>query len=151
MIRKPNETLSLSLSQTDLESPPQAELSAALAEAGCPAEVAIMVQARGAQRCVPEGRDFVDEAIPICGRTLLYRQPFGSFSNPNPHVAAATAEWLLDVVRGCVNTGGSAPCTDLLELYCGAGSHTVALAPLFRHVLAVEINRHLVTAAKQTC
>ena len=38
--------------------------------------------------------------------------------------------------------------TDLLELYCGCGSHTVALAPFFRHVLAVEINRHLVAAAE---
>ena len=27
---------------------------------------------------------------------------------------------------------------DLLELYCGAGSHTLVLAPLFRHVLAVD-------------
>ena len=37
---------------------------------------------------------------------------------------------------------------DLLELYCGCGSHTVALAPFFRQVLAVEINRHLVDAAQ---
>ena len=55
---------------------------------------------------------------------------------------------------------------DLLELYCGCGSHTVALAPFFRQVwglggwcppwwpcaaakvLSVEINRHLVEAAQ---
>ena len=41
-----------------------------------------------------------------------------------------------------------APGTDLLELYCGGGSHTVALAPFCRHVLAVEVNRQLVKAAE---
>ncbi|CAE8588078.1 unnamed protein product, partial [Polarella glacialis] len=109
-----------------------------------------MSQTRGVQNCAPTGRDYVDEALDMPSRgTLRYRQPFGSFSNPNPHIAIATAEWLLEAVRRDVNAdSGGEPCTDLLELYCGAGSHTLALAPLFRHVLAVEINRHLVVAAQ---
>ena len=37
---------------------------------------------------------------------------------------------------------------DLLELYCGNGNHTVALAPLFRRALAVEIDPSLVEAAE---
>jgi len=121
-------------------------LGTALTEAGQAVDVTVMAQARGVQRCVPEGHDYVDESLVLAGRTLRYRQPFGQFSNPNPAIAVATGEWLLDIVRTAVNGGGE-PCTDLLELYCGAGSHTVALAPLFRHVLAVEINRHLVAAA----
>merc|ERR1711964_192785 len=83
-------------------------------------------------------------------RPLKYRQIFGQFSNPNPHIAVATAEWLQSVLTKALGTmpdGPQAQC-DLLELYCGAGSHTVALAPLFRHVLAVEINRRLVDAAQ---
>ncbi|CAE6911912.1 trmA [Symbiodinium natans] len=131
-----------------LEGCPLDELRASLAEAlsavGQTAEVATMASAKGASRCCPEGRDFVDEVLEIPGRgALRYRQPFGQFSNPNPHIAIATAEWLADIVR--TELGGT---TDLLELYCGAGSHTLVLAPLFRHVLAVEINRHLVTAAQ---
>jgi len=112
-------------------------------------EVITMSQAKGVQHCFPPGMDFVDEALTVLGRGVLrYRQPFGQFSNPNPYVAIATAEWLYECVQLAVNVGsGGAPCTDLLELYCGAGSHTVALAPLFGHVLAVEINRHLVQAA----
>lgn len=125
------------------------ELLAALQQEaeGLVEEVVVMAQAKGVQRCVPDSRDYVDEALCIEGRLLRYRQPFGQFSNPNPHIAVATAEWLLDVVRTSVSGPPGCPQTDLLELYCGAGSHTVALAAAFRHVLAVEINRHLVAAA----
>merc|ERR1719373_439113 len=33
---------------------------------------------------------------------------------------------------------------NLLELYCGVGSHTVVLAPFFNQIVAVEINPRLV-------
>ncbi|CAL1156311.1 unnamed protein product, partial [Cladocopium goreaui] len=101
----------------------------------------ILVSAKGKQRSYPAGQDFVDEVLQMKGRSVKYRQPFGQFSNPNPHIAVATAEWLGDVLQHLAEP------TDLLELYCGCGSHTVALAPFFRQVLAVEINRHLVDAA----
>eukprot|EP00931_Biecheleriopsis_adriatica_P036443 TRINITY_DN20997_c0_g1_i1.p1 TRINITY_DN20997_c0_g1~~TRINITY_DN20997_c0_g1_i1.p1 ORF type:complete len:726 (-),score=127.89 TRINITY_DN20997_c0_g1_i1:204-2348(-) len=121
----------------------------ALMQHGLSVDVMAMAQAKGVQRCAPSGTDYVDEVLETAdGRLLRYRQVLGNFSNPNPHIAIATAEWLLDVVRQDVNAeSAGAPSTDLLELYCGAGSHTLALAPLFRHVLAVEINRHLVAAA----
>ncbi|CAK9088681.1 unnamed protein product [Durusdinium trenchii] len=104
----------------------------------------LVASVKGRQRSFPEGQDFVDEVLRISGsRELRYRQPFGQFSNPNPHIAIATAEWMASILGEI--EGGS---TDLLELYCGCGSHTVALAPSFRRVLAVEINRHLVEAAQ---
>ena len=38
------------------------------------------------------GRDFVDEVLDIPGRgSVRYRQPFGQFSNPNPHIAPGLA------------------------------------------------------------
>ena len=37
---------------------------------------------------------------------------------------------------------------DLLELYCGNGNHTVALAKYFRLLLAVEIDKKLCDAAE---
>lgn len=125
-------------------------LSHGLRSAAVAVDVAVMAQAHGVQRCVPQGRDFVEERLSIASHDapLKYRQPFGQFSNPNPHIAIATAEWLLDVIRTDVKSADDAAEADLLELYCGAGSHTVALASMFRHVLAVEINRHLVTAAE---
>eukprot|EP00933_Yihiella_yeosuensis_P032184 TRINITY_DN25768_c0_g1_i1.p1 TRINITY_DN25768_c0_g1~~TRINITY_DN25768_c0_g1_i1.p1 ORF type:complete len:468 (-),score=83.64 TRINITY_DN25768_c0_g1_i1:112-1488(-) len=125
-------------------------LTSLLTTAGFPVELVMMASAKGYQCCVPTGRNYVDEALELAHRgTLYYRQIFEQFSNPNPHIAIATGEWLLDVVREEVNAeSGGEPVTDLLELYCGAGSHTLVLAPMFRHVLAVEINRHLVSAAK---
>ncbi|CAJ1362607.1 unnamed protein product [Effrenium voratum] len=108
-------------------------------------ELVVLASAKGLQRGVPPGRDFVDEVLDIPGRgSVRYRQPFGQFSNPNPHIAIATAEWLGDVVQSIT---GDTP-MDLLELYCGCGSHTLCLARCFRHVLAVEISRRLVEAAQ---
>jgi tRNA (uracil-5-)-methyltransferase len=37
---------------------------------------------------------------------------------------------------------------DLLELYCGNGNFTMALAPLFDKVLATELNKTSITAAR---
>jgi len=38
---------------------------------------------------------------------------------------------------------------DLLELYCGNGNHTVALAPYVRRIVAVELNKTLCDAANE--
>ena len=71
-------------------------------------------------------------------RRCRYQQIVDSFSNPNPHIAVSTAQWLAKMVRQ------TTPRPNLLELYCGVGSHTVALAPAFAHVVAVEIDPNLV-------
>ena len=41
------------------------------------------------------------------------------------------------------------PAEDLLELYCGAANHTVALAHNFNRVLCVELNKSLCQAGKR--
>ena len=41
----------------------------------------------------------------------------------------------------------SEPAEDLLELYCGAANHTVALAQNFKRILCVELNKSLCEAA----
>lgn len=51
----------------------------------------------------------------------------GAFSQPNSGVSAQMLAWAQDVTRG---SGGH----DLLELYCGNGNFTVALAGCFRQV-----------------
>eukprot|EP00438_Fugacium_kawagutii_P026975 Skav224415 [mRNA] locus=scaffold657:242749:246288:+ [translate_table: standard] len=90
-------------------------------------------------------------------RSVHYRQPFGALAQVAKEglmealvSAVATAEWLGDVLQHMDAEPTESPggTLDLLELYCGCGSHTVALAPFFRQVLAVEINRHLVEAAQ---
>eukprot|EP00750_Incisomonas_marina_P001812 INCI11684.1.p1 GENE.INCI11684.1~~INCI11684.1.p1 ORF type:complete len:896 (+),score=99.69 INCI11684.1:180-2867(+) len=92
----------------------------------------------------------VDEVLHVAGpstmRTLLYRQVEGSFSNPNGAVNQQVLEWLCRVIRQFSAPGGNLPSAsdlNLLEIYCGCGNHTVALAPMFSHVTAIELNRHL--------
>lgn len=51
---------------------------------------------------------------------------------------AATA---LDNAAPAANTADTANSNDLLELYCGSGTFTMTLAPLFTKVLATELDR----------
>ena len=99
-------------------------------------------------------RDWVSEVLGLAdGRRLTYRQVEGSFSNPS----AAMAEHTLNFLCTCAadasaalassRAGNAAP--NLLELYCGNGHHTAALAPIFRRVLAVELDARLADAATQ--
>ena len=111
------------------------------------------------------------------GRVLAYHQPEGAFSNPNAFVAEHTVNWLRDVSAATAApatralrakrrqslfsqaSGDEAHPTDrspptdpplpsLLELYCGNGNHTVALASSFASVAAVELSAPLCDAAR---
>jgi len=94
-------------------------------------------------------RDFVEERfeLPNRGSTLRYKQPEGQFSNPNADCEVHCLGWLCrqaEEIRACATTGSK-----LLELHCGGGCNTVALAPYFSSVVAVEINRVLAEAAEE--
>jgi tRNA (uracil-5-)-methyltransferase len=84
--------------------------------------------------------DFVIEELEVDGRTLWYKQIENSFTQPNAHVAVKMLEWGIDVTKN--STG------DLLELYCGNGNFSIALAPNFRKVLATELAAPSVEAAQ---
>ena len=62
------------------------------------------------------------------------------------------ADWFVssDITAAMAGAPAGAGAPALLELYCGCGNHTVALAPLFAAVEAVELNQRLVDAARQT-
>jgi tRNA (uracil-5-)-methyltransferase len=61
------------------------------------------------------------------GQQLQYVQVESSFSNPNGYMNQETLTWLCEVSRGIVAQAASAD-VQLLELYCGNGNHTMALA-----------------------
>ncbi|MEP8666102.1 methyltransferase domain-containing protein, partial [Enterobacter cloacae] len=63
-----------------------------------------------------------------------------SFTQPNAAMNIQMLEWALDVTKGA--TG------DLLELYCGNGNFSLALARNFDRVLATEIAKPSVAAAQ---
>jgi len=85
-------------------------------------------------------RDWVLEEFELDGRRLRYRQIEASFSQPNGGVNRQMLGWARQQAAGL---GG-----DLLELYCGNGNFTVALAPLFERVLATEVSKTSVHAAQ---
>lgn len=103
--------------------------------------IAIIGRSRG-QKLVLEN-DWVQEAFELDGRMLRYRQLEGSFSQPNGGVNRQMLAW----ARAQAAAIGSKNGGDLLELYCGNGNFTVALAPLFDRVLATEMAKSSVQAA----
>ncbi|MCB1956462.1 MAG: tRNA (uridine(54)-C5)-methyltransferase TrmA [Rhodocyclaceae bacterium] len=103
------------------------------------ADLGILVIGRSrGQKCVLE-RDWLQEAFELDGRQLRYKQVEGSFTQPNGEVNRHMLRWAR---RQAASLGG-----DLLELYCGNGNFTVALAPLFGKVLATEMSKTSVHAA----
>lgn len=85
-------------------------------------------------------RDYVDEELPVAGKDIIYRQVENSFTQPNAAMNVQMLEWALNVTAG--STG------DLLELYCGNGNFSLALARNFDNVLATEIAKPSVAAAQ---
>ena len=92
------------------------------------------------QKCVL-GRDYVNEVLPINGREFHYRQYEGGFTQPNANINCQMIEWALEKL------GPSEQ--DLLELYCGNGNFTAPLSQQFRRVLATEISKTSVKAARE--
>ncbi|USD37819.1 tRNA (uridine(54)-C5)-methyltransferase TrmA [Ferrimonas sp. SCSIO 43195] len=85
-------------------------------------------------------RDYVDETLTVHGTPMQYRQIENSFTQPNGRVAEKMLEWAVDCTR---NSSG-----DLLELYCGNGNFSLALAQNFERVLATELAKPSVESAQ---
>mmetsp|Transcript_20871 Transcript_20871/g.71096 ORF Transcript_20871/g.71096 Transcript_20871/m.71096 type:complete len:506 (-) Transcript_20871:1625-3142(-) len=114
------------------------------------------VVGRARKQKVVVGRDWVQEALEVQGREggpLRYRQLEGAFSQPNAAVCRHMLEWARAAAVSSTHPVGAPPPAeprpdDMLELYCGNGNFTVALAPLFRRVLATELSKALTAAAE---
>ncbi|MGL4717997.1 MAG: tRNA (uridine(54)-C5)-methyltransferase TrmA, partial [Kluyvera intermedia] len=85
-------------------------------------------------------QDYIDERLPVAGKEMIYRQVENSFTQPNAAMNIQMLEWALDTTQ---NSRG-----DLLELYCGNGNFSLALARNFNRVLATEIAKPSVAAAQ---
>lgn len=85
-------------------------------------------------------RDYVNETLHVDGRPYHYRQIEGGFTQPN----GGMNEQMLSWVRAATQYIGG----DLLELYCGNGNFSIALADQFQRVLATEISKTSVAAAQ---
>ena len=84
-------------------------------------------------------QDYVIERLQVDGETFQYQQIENSFTQPNAEVAQKMLHWARKV-SGQVEH-------DLIELYCGNGNFSIALADCYRQVLATEISKTSVQSA----
>lgn len=101
----------------------------------------VYVIGRSRKQKVVLSQDYVTETLNIGGRMYRYIHIENSFTQPNPRVNEQMIEWSLGQID---KIGG-----DLLELYCGAGNFTIPFATKFDRVLATEISKASIHAAKQ--
>ncbi len=97
---------------------------------------------RSRKQKVVIGKDYVTEVLDIEGNKYHFKQIENSFTQPNARVNEQMVGWALEQFDG---VGG-----DLLELYCGAGNFTIPFASMFERVLATEISKPSINAAKDT-
>ncbi len=102
-------------------------------------QINIIGRARKIKRII--GQDYVLEDLNVHDTTYRFRHIENSFTQPNPRVNEKMLEWALDQFEGI---GG-----DLLEMYCGAGNFTIPFATKFDKVLATEIAKSSINAAKE--
>ena len=102
------------------------------------------------------GNDYVMEELEVDGKRLSYKQLEGGFTQPNAGISVKMLEWARDAaVRDDASSSSSSDsdvarrADDFLELYCGNGNFTVAMAPMFRRVLATEVSKVSVAAARE--
>ena len=100
--------------------------------------VSVIGRSRKQKRVI--GDDFVREVLPILGTDYHYRQYEQSFSQPNGQVNIRMIEW------ACKHA--AAMNGDLLELYCGNGNFTLPLARYFDHIIATELSKVSIRAAR---
>jgi len=105
-------------------------------------EAAVIGRSRKQRECL--SRDYVTERLEIDSKKYYYRHYEGGFTQPNPFVNASMIGWARE--RAAEAGGG-----DLLEAYCGLGNFTIPLAECFDRVLATEISKNSIKAAKENC
>lgn len=84
--------------------------------------------------------DYVVEKLNVDGQELIYQQVESSFTQPNAKISEKMLEWAIDCTKASQG--------DLLELYCGNGNFSLALAKNFDKVLATEISKTSVNSAQ---
>ncbi len=98
----------------------------------------IIGRARKQKICLDQ--DYVIETLHVDERIFTYQQIENSFTQPNAEVAQKMLHWARNVSK---NAQG-----DLIELYCGNGHFSIALAEFYPKVLATEISKTSVKSAQ---
>ena len=103
-------------------------------------DLGIYIIGRSRKQKVIIGQDYITEALNIEDKEYKFHHIENSFTQPNPRVNEQMVSWALKDL--------SVQDEDLLELYCGAGNFTIPFATKFRKILATEISKSSINAAK---
>jgi tRNA (uracil-5-)-methyltransferase len=103
-------------------------------------ELGIYVIGRSRKQKVVIGQDYITESLNINDKVYKFNYIENSFTQPNAKVNEQMIEWAISSLEGTNS--------DLLELYCGAGNFTIPFADKFKKVLATEISKSSINAAK---
>jgi len=104
-------------------------------------ELGVHIIGRSRKQKLIVGQDYVTESLSFDDRHYHFKQIENSFTQPNPGVNEQMVSWALKQARGLSG--------DLLELYCGSGNFTIPFASVFDKVLATEISKSSIYAAKE--
>lgn len=86
------------------------------------------------------GDDFVIDTYDTIRGPVRIKHYEATFSQPNSYVCSSMLNFAISCAQE-IKAATPAQENDLLELYCGSGTFTMALAPLFTKVLATELDR----------
>lgn len=103
-------------------------------------ELNIYIIGRSRKQKIVVGQDYITESLNINDKQYKFNYIENSFTQPNAKVNEKMISWAMQQLDG--NSG------DLLELYCGAGNFTIPFATKFEKVLATEISKSSINAAK---
>jgi len=101
----------------------------------------IYIIGRSRKQKVVIGQDYITEHLNVAGKEYRFHYIENSFTQPNPHVNEKMIGWAMESFKEQKG--------DLLELYCGAGNFTIPFATIFEKVLATEISKSSINAAKR--
>jgi len=101
----------------------------------------IAIVGRSRKQKLVIGRDFVREALEIHNHEYRYVQFEQAFTQPNGKLNIRMIEWACE--RAATLDG------DLLELYCGNGNFTLPLSHQFDNVIATELSKASIRAARE--
>ncbi|MBL0708036.1 MAG: tRNA (uridine(54)-C5)-methyltransferase TrmA [Sulfurimonas sp.] len=103
-------------------------------------ELGIYIIGRSRKQKLVIGSDYITESLNVDDDIFKFNYIENSFTQPNTKVNEQMISWALEQVKESKN--------DLLELYCGAGNFTIPFAKKFQKVLATEISKSSINAAK---
>ncbi|MDD3442010.1 MAG: tRNA (uridine(54)-C5)-methyltransferase TrmA [Sulfurimonas denitrificans] len=101
-------------------------------------DIYIIGRSRGQKVVIKQ--DYVTEILHVDGVEFKFNYIENSFTQPNAKVNEQMIGWALRELHNMD--------ADLLELYCGAGNFTIPFASKYRKILATEISKSSINAAK---